>query len=131
MKGETVGGGRSTGGGATKSTVDRAVDALSSDFPLSREGYFGAVGKSGSENIREITADNPQAVFEEFGRQLTQGAKADPGVKLTSGTSYLHPDGTRVNVRPTSDSGSPAIDIKTTNPGLSSQKIHFEGNNNE
>ena len=125
-----MGGGSSSRSGVGQNSVDRAVGALSNTYPLNQDGYFGVIGEAGSERVRQITSDDPTATFERFEKELTKGATVDSNVSLTSGKSYLHPDGTRVNIRPNSKSQSPAIDIVSKNPRVANQKIHFEGTTN-
>jgi len=122
-----MGGGSSANPSARSSSTDRAINALQKEFPLDRNGYFGEPGTSKTEKNRQIISEDPDSSFQRFSKGWTRGAKVDSSVKLTDGTSYLHPDGTRVNVRPTSASGSPAVDIKSSNPRVKNQKIHFEG----
>jgi len=122
-----MGAGRSAGSSGGRSSVDAALDHLKSDYPLNSKGYFGEIGRSGSEDKRQIKSTDPLATFHEIGNALIVGAKRDDGVVVKNGVSFLHPDGTRINLRQPSSSGSPAIDITSNNAKLATQRIHFEG----
>ncbi len=122
-----MGAGRTSDPSSKVGSIERAIDALHDEHPLNTEGYFGVIGTSGSDDKRQIFSDDSPATFKTFEQELTEGAEIDSGVNLTSGSSYLHSDGTRVTIRPSSKSGSPAIDIVSGNPKLATQKIHFEG----
>ena len=122
-----MGAGGSAGSSGGQSSLDAALNHLKSDYPLNSKGYFGEIGRSGSEDKRQINSADPLATFHEIGNTLTFGAQRDDGVVVKNGVSFLHPDGTRINLRQPSSSGSPAIDITSNNAKLATQRIHFEG----
>ncbi|WP_432718497.1 hypothetical protein [Pectinatus frisingensis] len=92
------------------------------NFKPGENGYFGDIGQSGSNKVRNITGGNKAA--QEFFDDITQGFKSEKN--LGNGKKLrIMEDGTTVTYRPASHSdGTPAVDINGGST-YKQQKIHF------
>ena len=91
-------------------------------FKAGDNGYFGNIGQSGSNKVRNMTGGNKTA--QEFFDDITKGFKSEKdlgnGKKLR-----IMEDGTTVTYRPVSHSdGTPTVDINGGST-YKQQKIHF------
>ena len=104
------------------SEVDRNVEQLKVDYPITKEGNFGRAGK----HVRIISSNDPEATSEDFYRRIGQGGVTQP-LSNGHGTMTRLKDGTLiVHRRITSTKGSPAVEITIVNSRwIKSQKIHF------
>jgi len=112
------------GGGNGSSSVGSLganIKQLSKKYPLSGGGKFG---EPGTGNSRVVVSTNPQSTAKEFFEKLGLGGKISP---LANGKGIVakFPDGSRVNFRPKSTSGGPAVDISTSGVSGNQYKIHF------
>lgn len=102
------------------------------DSPLfQRNGnHFGQTGKNGAA-VTTIKSDNPLETAQEFFDKIGYGGMflMDKKIGETNFNRVLLRDGTIINFRVYSKSGSPAVDINIDNSsdncGLRSHKIHF------
>ncbi|MBP2644187.1 MAG: shlA 1, partial [Firmicutes bacterium] len=111
-----------TGNNQSGNTTNTEGSSKATNFKLGENGYFGDIGQSGSNKVRNITGGNKAA--QEFFDDITQGFKSEKdlgnGKKLR-----IMEDGTTVTYRPVSHSdGTPAIDINGGST-YKQQKIHF------
>lgn len=92
-----------------------------------KTGLFGTdpvVGRHGKKNIRSITTDRPEKVAFRMFKNLKGGAELD-ALYDNKGAVAEWENGTKMAYRPKSKSGSPAIDIKSKEAGVKTQKIHL------
>ena len=95
---------------------------LAKKYPLGASGKFGT---KGSGNSRVIQSENPKKTALEFFKKLGSGGRVS---KLQNGKGSVakFADGSRVNFRPKSGSGGPAVDVSIAGPRGTHYKIHFE-----
>lgn len=109
-------------GSSSLGSLGANISSLAKKYPLSSSGKFGT---KGTGNSRVIESSNPAATAKEFFSKLGSGGRVS---KLSNGKGEVakFPDGSRVNFRPKSGSGSPAVDISISGPKGTHYKIHFE-----
>ena len=98
------------------------IAKLATKYPLTASGKFGT---KVSQGVHLVHATDPHNTAKEFFEKLTIGR---PIAKLSNGKGLYSKfiDGSRVNFRPNSSSGGPAVDIHIAGEKTSSYKIHFE-----
>ena len=117
--GSGYGGGlRPEGAASLKSNIAK----LAMKYPLSASGKFGTKSSTG---VHIVHTTNPSKTAKEFFKKLTMGR---PVKNFSDGKGQysIFIDSSRVNFRPNSSSGGPAVDIHFSGDKTSSYKIHFE-----
>jgi hypothetical protein len=119
--GSGYGGGLGAGGIGSLSTN---IANLARKYPVGENGKFGV---KGSGNSRVVFSQKPEDTAREFFSKLGAGGRVE---KLASGKGLVakFPDGSRVNLRLKSKTGSPAVDISNKGTKSMTYKIHFEFN---
>ena len=111
------------GGGSPRSFLDNE-GALIDKFGIDDEGLFGHEGHTAG--IRQIDSDNPSDTAGLFAEVAAQGGTIVHELPYGGWVAQLE-DGSYVTYRPSSESGSPAVDLNLVeSTQVQSQKIHFE-----
>lgn len=120
--------GAGSGGGYASSPSSAAafrrnIERLGAKYPRDRQGRFGRPGRRpGVQIVR--TRDPEKAAKDFYGTLATGGATSPlPGGK---GWRSRFDDGSLVVYRPSSKSGSPAVEITVIGKHGDRYKIHFE-----
>lgn len=116
-------------GAGLYSNAGASAKSIKSNFGLTEGGLIGEPGKN--SGVRVVKSDNPMQTAKDLFDMITADATSigDFVNKYgeTIGTVAYFDDGSRIDIRFTSKSGSPACDINITHfEGIASQKIHFE-----
>lgn len=103
---------------------------VNENYKHNENGYFGEIGKSGCNAIRQINCDDPIAEAHKFFNTIGFGG-IETELPNHKGISSKLKDGTIIVCRDiTSTLGSPAVEINirysNDSCGIQNQKIHFE-----
>lgn len=119
------------GGTSTHHSLKDNLPNLGYNPLFQRHGnHYGEVGKHGAA-VTTIKSDNPLKTAQEFFDKIGQGGifLTDKKTGKTTFNRVCLKDGTIINFRVYSKSGSPAVDINIDNSsdscGLRTHKIHF------
>ncbi len=120
--------GAGSGGGYASSpssaaAFQRNIERLASRFPRDQQGRFGKPGRR--PGVQIVRTPDPGKTAKQFYGTLGAGGveKPLPGGK---GWRRRFDDGSSVVYRPSSKSGSPAVEITVTGANGDRYKIHFE-----
>lgn len=120
--------GAGSGGGYASSpssaaAFQRNLERLASRFPRDRQGRFGKPGRR--PGVQSVRTRDPEGTAKAFYGTLATGGveKPLPGGK---GWRSRFDDGSLVVYRPSSKSGSPAVEITVNGANGDRYKIHFE-----
>lgn len=107
------------------------LSSLDNNPLFTRHGnHYGDAGKGGA-SVTTIKSDNPLATAQAFFDTIGHGGAfmKDPKTNATTMNRVQMKDGTIINFRVYSKSGSPAVDINISGSsdscGLRNHKIHF------
>lgn len=113
-------------------TLTDNLNALTKEFPLHPNGFFGEPGQSKNNvRVRNITSNDAETTSQRFYELACEQAVSIGDIRDKSGKhkGYVAEmrDGTIISYRWTSTSdGSPAVDINIQSVGsVKRQKIHF------
>lgn len=119
------------GGTSTHHSLRDNLSSLGSNPLFQKNGnHYGQAGKHGSA-VTTIKSDNPLKTAQEFFDKIGHGGMflTDKKMGVVTFNRVRMKDGTIINFRVYSKSGSPAVDINidksSDNCGLRTHKIHF------